>query len=178
MVKKAKPEIQKRGPKPKGKVAIVWSPQLAYVVGLIVTDGSLSKDMRHINFVSTDLQLITLYKKLLKLKNVIGIKKHKEDKFLYPCTDVHKEDIPEILDKYKINYTKAILYRTVCSDLSDLAEVTYDISEVYKHVACDGVAYKRKHDGSVIGPVPDLEMAAVFEIGRLMHKHRVMFWNS
>lgn len=57
-------------------------------------------------------------------------------------------------------------------------EVTYDISEVYKHVACDGVAYKRKHDGSVIGPVPDLEMAAVFEIGRLMHKHRVMFWNS
>ncbi len=57
-------------------------------------------------------------------------------------------------------------------------EVTYDISEVHKHVTCDGVAYVRKHDGSVIGPVPDLEMAAVFEIGRLMHKHRVTFWNS
>ena len=40
---------------------------------------------------------------------------------------MHKEDIPEILDKYKINYTKAILYRTVCSDLSDLADVYYDI---------------------------------------------------
>jgi uroporphyrinogen-III synthase len=55
------------------------------------------------------------------------IRKHKEDKFLYPCTDVHKEDIPEILDKHKINYTKAVLYRTVCSDLSDLADVYYDI---------------------------------------------------
>jgi uroporphyrinogen-III synthase len=55
------------------------------------------------------------------------IKKHKEDKFLYPCTDVHKEDIPEILEKHKINYTKAVLYRTVCSDLSDLADVFYDV---------------------------------------------------
>jgi uroporphyrinogen-III synthase len=55
------------------------------------------------------------------------IKKHKEDKFLYPCTDVHKEDIPEILDKHKIQYSKAVIYRTVCSDLSDLAEVFYDI---------------------------------------------------
>jgi uroporphyrinogen-III synthase len=55
------------------------------------------------------------------------IKKHKDDKFLYPCTDVHKEDIPEILDKHKISYSKAVLYRTVCSDLSDLAEVFYDV---------------------------------------------------
>jgi uroporphyrinogen-III synthase len=55
------------------------------------------------------------------------IKKHKEDKFLYPCTDVHKEDIPEILDKHKIQYSKAVIYRTVCSDLSDLADVFYDI---------------------------------------------------
>lgn len=55
------------------------------------------------------------------------IRKHKEDKFLYPCTDVHKEDIPEILDKHKIQYSKAVIYRTVCSDLSDLAEVFYDI---------------------------------------------------
>lgn len=55
------------------------------------------------------------------------IRKHKDDKFLYPCTDVHKEDIPEILDKYKIQYSKAVIYRTVCSDLSDLADVFYDV---------------------------------------------------
>jgi hypothetical protein len=54
-------------------------------------------------------------------------------------------------------------------------EETYDISRVYKYVVCDGVEYKRKHDGSTIGPVSDLEMAAIFEIGRLIHKHRVPF---
>jgi uroporphyrinogen-III synthase len=55
------------------------------------------------------------------------IKKHKEEKFLYPCTDIHKEDIPDILDKHNIQYGKAVLYKTVCSDLSDLDNVTYDI---------------------------------------------------
>jgi len=54
-------------------------------------------------------------------------------------------------------------------------EVTYDISRVYKHVVCDGVEYKRVHDGMTIGPVPNLEMAAIFEIGRLIKKHRVGF---
>jgi uroporphyrinogen-III synthase len=55
------------------------------------------------------------------------IKKHKEEKFLYPCTDIHKEDIPDILDKNNIQYAKAVLYKTVCSDLSDLDNVTYDV---------------------------------------------------
>ena len=55
------------------------------------------------------------------------IRKHKDEKFLYPCTDIHKEDIPEILDQHSIQYTKAILYKTVCSDLSDLDNVTYDV---------------------------------------------------
>lgn len=67
-----------RGPKPKGKVFIEWSSGFAYAIGLIVTDGCLYGDGRHINFVSTDLQLIELFKKLLKLENKIGIKKSKD----------------------------------------------------------------------------------------------------
>lgn len=55
------------------------------------------------------------------------IKKHKDDKFLLPCSDIHKDEIPEILDANKINYKKAIMYKTVCSDLSDLENVFYDI---------------------------------------------------
>jgi uroporphyrinogen-III synthase len=55
------------------------------------------------------------------------IKKHKEDKFLVPCTDIHKQDIFELLDKAKIQFTKAIIYKTVASDLSDLANVNYDV---------------------------------------------------
>lgn len=55
------------------------------------------------------------------------IKKHKTDKFLVPCTDIHKQEIFETLDKNKVAYTKAIIYKTVASDLSDLANVNYDV---------------------------------------------------
>jgi len=55
------------------------------------------------------------------------IKKNKTEKFLLLCSDIHKDEIPEVLDKYNINYTKAVIYRTVGSDLSDLADVNYDM---------------------------------------------------
>lgn len=55
------------------------------------------------------------------------IKKHKKEKFLLPCSDILKKEIPELLDKNKISYTKAVFYRTVCSDLSDLEDVSYDM---------------------------------------------------
>lgn len=44
--------------KPKGKVNIKWSPSFAYAIGLIVTDGNLSPDGRHISFSSKDIELI------------------------------------------------------------------------------------------------------------------------
>ncbi len=55
------------------------------------------------------------------------LKKHKEEKFFYPCTDVHKEDIPVFLAENGFDYSEAVIYRTVCSDLSDLANVNYDM---------------------------------------------------
>ncbi len=55
------------------------------------------------------------------------MKKHKDDKFLVPLSHIHKQEIPNLLDKGGFTYTKAILYRTVSSDLSDLKEVNYDI---------------------------------------------------
>lgn len=58
---------------------------------------------------------------------VSTLKKHKDENFLMPSSDVLKADIPETLDKNKIKYTRAILYRTVASDLSDLKDVSYDI---------------------------------------------------
>ena len=53
--------------------------------------------------------------------------KHKEDKFLIPLSDVHKDEIPTLLEKAKIQVTEAIMYRTVSADLSDLKEVNYDV---------------------------------------------------
>lgn len=55
------------------------------------------------------------------------LKKHKDDAFFFPTSDILKPIVPETLDKNNINYTRAILYRTVQSDLSDLTDVYYDI---------------------------------------------------
>ncbi len=55
------------------------------------------------------------------------ITKHREEKFLVPLSDQHMEEIPLLLEQNNIRYTKAILYRTVCSDLSDLSAINYDV---------------------------------------------------
>lgn len=55
------------------------------------------------------------------------MKKHKSEKFLVPLSDIHKQDIPTLLEKEGYEYTKAILYRTVSADLSDLADIKYDV---------------------------------------------------
>ena len=57
--------------------------------------------------------------------------KHKEEKFLLPLSAAHKEEIPELLKSSNFNFSKAILYRTECSDLSDLADVNYDVLVFY-----------------------------------------------
>ncbi len=55
------------------------------------------------------------------------IKKHKNERFLLPCSDIHKRNITDLLDKFNIKYSKSIFYKTVCSDLSDLADIKYDM---------------------------------------------------
>ena len=64
----------KRGPKPKGTVVRIWSPKLAYAIGLITADGCLSKDGRHIDLTSVDKAQIQLFQKCLGLKTKISVK--------------------------------------------------------------------------------------------------------
>jgi uroporphyrinogen-III synthase len=55
------------------------------------------------------------------------IKKHKEEVYLVPCSDIQKQDIPVLLDKAGVKYTNAVFYRTVASDLSDIKNLAYDM---------------------------------------------------
>jgi len=59
------------------KVKIKWSPDFAYAIGLLTTDGSLSSDGRHMNLTSKDRGLIEIFKTCLGLKNKIGRKMRK-----------------------------------------------------------------------------------------------------
>ena len=58
----------KRGPKPKGKVQIKWSPDFAYAIGLVATDGNMRASGRHISFVSKDMEQIKNFLFALKIE--------------------------------------------------------------------------------------------------------------
>ena len=53
--------------------------------------------------------------------------KHKEEKYLLPLSDIHTEDMTGQLDRAKLSYSQAVMYKTVSSDLSDLKDVNYDV---------------------------------------------------
>jgi len=55
------------------------------------------------------------------------ILKHKEEKFLLPCSDIHKLKIINLLGEHKIDFSKAVIYKTVASDLSDIDIHSYDL---------------------------------------------------
>jgi len=55
------------------------------------------------------------------------ILKHSEEKFLLPNSDIHKRSVLDLLDNAKINYTNAIIYRTVAADLSHIDLKKFDL---------------------------------------------------
>lgn len=55
------------------------------------------------------------------------IKKYKDEKFLLPASDQLNVEAPAILNSLKVDWTQAVFYKTVMSDLSDLADVYYDV---------------------------------------------------
>jgi uroporphyrinogen-III synthase len=55
------------------------------------------------------------------------IKKYKDEKFLLPNTDKVKPEVPDTMNALGVNWKLATFYKTVISDLSDLADVYYDI---------------------------------------------------
>lgn len=55
------------------------------------------------------------------------MKKYKSDKFLYPCSEIHKPEIPEKLKKNKFFFKTAVLYRTLAANLSELDLDKYEM---------------------------------------------------
>ena len=54
-------------------------------------------------------------------------KKFPDEKYLLPCSDVMGDDIPKVLDSAGIDWTKAVMYKTVSTDLSDIKPKDYDM---------------------------------------------------
>lgn len=63
-----------------------------------------------------------------KLEDLVAvIAKHAKEKYFIPVSDVHKDDLMSLLDAKKINYTKAVMYRTVSNDFGKDEVFDYDM---------------------------------------------------
>lgn len=55
------------------------------------------------------------------------IAKHAKEKYLVPLSDVHKEDLLLMLEAKKINFTRAVMYRTISNDFTAEEKFDYDM---------------------------------------------------
>ena len=51
-----------------------WTPDLAYIVGLMASDGCLINDRRHLNITSKDLEIINTFRSILEIKAKVRMK--------------------------------------------------------------------------------------------------------
>lgn len=62
------------------------------------------------------------------------LSKHREEKFLFPCSDEKQTEYTKMLDKAKFKYTKAPMYRSVPRDLSHIKLEDYDIVALFSPI--------------------------------------------
>nr|WP_321374407.1 uroporphyrinogen-III synthase [uncultured Bacteroides sp.] len=55
------------------------------------------------------------------------IVKHNTEKFLVPMSDVHNDELRNLLDKNKITHTEVVMYRTVSNDFTEDEKFDYDM---------------------------------------------------
>lgn len=56
-----------------------------------------------------------------------SIVKHKQEKYLVPMSDVHNDDIKNLLDKSNIKHSEVVMYRTVSNDFQEGEAFDYDM---------------------------------------------------
>ena len=55
------------------------------------------------------------------------IVKHSQEKYFIPMSDVHNDEVRDMLDNNKINHTEAVMYRTVSNDFTPEEAFDYDM---------------------------------------------------
>jgi uroporphyrinogen-III synthase len=96
------------------------------------------------------------------------IKKHKDEVYLVPCSDIQKAEIPALLGKAGVKYTNAVFYRTVASDLSDLKDIKYDMLVFFSPAGIESLHKnfpKFEQNGTVIAAFGPTTAKAVRDAG-------------
>jgi len=101
-----------------------------------------------------------------KIEDLIpSIVKHKTEKYLVPMSDVHNDDIKNLLDKHNVQHTEVVMYRTVSNDFGEGEEFDYDMLVFFSPA---GVSSLKKN-------FPDFDQKNIKEhLALLQHKLFVM----
>lgn len=67
------------------------------------------------------------------------IKHKKKEKFLLPCSNLGKQAYVSFLVENEFNFSEAVMYLSVSSDLSDLENVFYDILVFFSPISIDSL---------------------------------------
>ncbi len=73
-----------------------------------------------------------------------SIIKHKTEKYLVPMSDVHTDEIKNLLDKSKIQHTEVVMYRTVSNDFTPDEKFDYDMLVFF---SCGSIFFEEKLPG-------------------------------
>ncbi|WP_421764059.1 uroporphyrinogen-III synthase [Ekhidna sp.] len=99
------------------------------------------------------------------------IKKHKGEKFIFPCSNIRTDHIPDFLNENGYEWSEATIYRTVASDLSDLDDVTYDVIAFFSPSGIESLMHnfpKFKQNNTRIAAFGPTTSKAVKEAGLIL----------
>lgn len=103
------------------------------------------------------------FKELMEILN-----KHKDEKYLLPVSETHKQSMIKLLNESKINYKKACLYRTVANDLTKINISKFDLVIFFSPSGVRSLLHNfpdYKQNGTVIAAFGPTTTKAVKEAG-------------
>jgi uroporphyrinogen-III synthase len=101
-------------------------------------------------------------------------KKHKEEKFMLPCTDASNEEYTDVLDREGIRYVKAPLYRATYSNLTDINFSQYDMLVLFSAAGITSLLNNFpdfKQNNTMIAAFGEQTAKAVIHAGLKLHIH-------
>jgi len=57
--------------------------------------------------------------------------KHKDEKYFVPMSNQSSQELPQMLEKQRLKYTQAVLYKTVCCEIKKVPTEDYDLLVFY-----------------------------------------------
>lgn len=101
-------------------------------------------------------------------------KKHKDDRFLLPCTDASNEEYTDVLDREGLRYSKAPLYRAVYSNLTDIKMGDYDMVVLFSSAGISSLFNSFpdfKQNNTMIAAFGEQTAKSVIQAGLRLHIH-------